>query len=119
MHKISSKMMEPDLLLKIQQLTAKVQGADENALLQEKHSILQATILTDVYMCGSPSLVEESGFGSGASGYAKLQCAMTDHEGDPLMAEYASTAMLKLLKAAGIDVESMSGPGLQGSKGPS
>jgi hypothetical protein len=112
MHKISSKMIEPDLLLQIQQRTAKITGPDPNIVLQEKHKILQDILVTQVYLGGNPSLVEQVGFGTGAQAYAKLQCAMTDHEGDPLMAEYASSAMLKVFRASGIDVNNISGPGL-------
>lgn len=115
MHKISSKMIEPDLLVKIQQKTAKVTGKDDNVLLQGKHKILQEVLVQDVYLGGDPSLVEEAGFGAGPQGYAKLQCAMTDHEGDPLIAEYASSAMVKILRAAGIDVENIQGPGITSS----
>lgn len=112
MHKISSKMVEPDLLVQIQQKTAKISGPDENIVLQEKHKILQDILVTQVYLGGNPSLVEQVGFGTGPQAYAKLQCAMTDHEGDPLIAEYASTAMIKVLKASGIDINNISGPGL-------
>jgi hypothetical protein len=112
MHKISSKMIEPDLLVEIQQRTAKITGPDPNIVLQEKHKILQDILVSQVYLGGAPSLVEQVGFGTGAQAYAKLQCAMTDHEGDPLIAEYASSAMMKVLRASGIDVNNISGPGL-------
>lgn len=115
MHTVSSKMIEPATLLAIQDQTAKIQNDDIELELQMKHKILQEIIVERVYLGGGPSLVEETGFGSGAVGYAKLQCALSDHEGDPLMAEYAATAMMKILAAAGIDIDSVHGPGLGAS----
>jgi hypothetical protein len=70
-------------------------------------------LIEKVYLGDSPnSLVEQSGFGPGPLGYAKLQCALSDHEGDPLMADYAASAMMKILQAANIDIDSIQGPGL-------
>jgi hypothetical protein len=112
MHKVSSKMIEPDTLLAIQNRTAKIQDDNMNTEVAMKHKILQEILVEQVYLGGSPSLVEETGFGSGAAGYAKLQCAMTDHEGDPLRPQYAASAMMKILSAAGIDIDSIQGPGL-------
>lgn len=105
MHKLSSKMVDPEILLKLQQKTAKIPSGDEQTTLQEKHKLLQEVLFHDVYLAGDPSIVEQIGFGPGAQGYAKLQCALTDHEGDPLLAEYASSAMLRMLKAAGINLQ--------------
>ena len=86
--------------------------------IQEKHAVLQEVIVNKVYMGGSPSLVEESGFGSGAQGYAKMQCAMSDYEGDPLIAQYASSAMMRIWEAAGLDLSSIQGPGMGGTGAP-
>ena len=72
-----------------------------------KHQILQDIIVNSVYLGGEPSLVEEAGFGSGPVAYAKAQCAMSDHEGDPLVAQYASSAMVKIWDAAGLDLSSI------------
>jgi hypothetical protein len=112
MHKVSTRMVDPDILLNIQNQTAHIQHDDEQMALQMKHMVLQKILVDDVYLGGSPSLVEQSGFGSGATGYAKIQCALSDHEGDAIMANYASTAMMKILSAAGIDVDRIEGPGL-------
>jgi len=60
-----------------------------------------------VYLGGEPSLVEEGGFGPGAIGYAKAQCAMADHEADPLVAQYAASSMQKIWEAAGLDMEAI------------
>jgi hypothetical protein len=113
MHKVSSRMIAPEILQKIQNKCAKIDDSEdaENEIAM-KHQVLQDVIVNHVYLGGSPSLCEESGFGPGPQGYAKLQCAMSDHEGDPLIAEYATAAMMKIWSAAGLDVSSVTGPGL-------
>ena len=115
MHKISSKMIDPDTLLVIHGKTAKIQNEDRNVEMAMKHAVLQEVLVQHVYLGGSPSLVEEAGFGTGAEGYAKLQCAMTDHEGDPLCSEYSASAMVKVLEAAGIDFNDLTQPSGQQS----
>jgi len=116
MHKISSKMIEPDTLIMIQHKTAKIQHEEKQVEMAMKHAALQEVLVQVVYLGGEPSLVEHEGFGSGAEGYAKLQCAMTDHEGDPLISEYSSSAMIKILDAAGINfndlVDEQESPGM-------
>lgn len=75
---------------------------------------LQHVIVHTVYLSGNPSLVEEAGFGSGEKGYASLQCAMSDHEGDPLINQYAAASMEKIWQAAGLPMSALQG-GLTGS----
>lgn len=77
-----------------------------------RHQVLQEVIVNTVYLGGNPSLVEESGFGTGPVAYAKVQCAMSDYEGDPLIAQYVGTAMMKLWEAAGLDINSIQGQGV-------
>ena len=77
-----------------------------------KHQVLQDVIVNSVYLGGNPSVVEEAGFGSGPEAYAKVQCAMSDHEGDPLIAQYASSSMIKIWDAAGLDISSIQGHGV-------
>ncbi|GKY94221.1 hypothetical protein MPSEU_000387900 [Mayamaea pseudoterrestris] len=108
MHAVSSRMVEPDLLLAVQSQTAKVNDPDPEVELQKKHQILQEVIVNQVYLgqgsnSSSPSIPERFGFGSGPQAYAKLQCAMSDYEGDPLIGQYAASAMSKLFAAAGLD----------------
>jgi hypothetical protein len=112
MHKVSSRMIEPLVLQEIQNACAKIENSDPEQEVALKHQVLQNVIVNEVYLGGNPSLVESSGFGPGARGYAKLQCAMSDHEGDPLIAEYATAAMIKIWSAAGLDISSVTGPGL-------
>lgn len=75
--------------------------------------MIQAVIVDQVYLGrsdDSPSIVQEAGFGDGEVGYAKLQCTITDHEGDPLIAHYGGRAMMKILETAGIDPKSLQQP---------
>jgi hypothetical protein len=74
-----------------------------------KHNVLQQIIVNKVYLGGNPSIAEESGFGTGPTAYAKLQCAMSDHEGDPLIAQYAASAMMRIWQAAGLDMSQFQG----------
>jgi hypothetical protein len=74
-----------------------------------KHNQLQQIIVNQVYLGGSPSIAEGAGFGTGRTAYAKLQCAMSDHEGDPLIAQYAASAMMRIWQAAGLDMSQLQG----------
>lgn len=107
MHKVTSKMIEPDTLLAIQHRTAKIQNESKEIEMADRHAALQEVLIDRVYMSGNPSLLEEEGFGTGVEGYAKMQCALTDHEGDPLITQYSSSALVKILDAAGIDFNDM------------
>ena len=100
MHKATSKMIEPDTLLAIQRRTAKIHNESKDMEMAQRHVALQEVLIEKVYMDG---LLEEEGFGTGEKAYAKMQCALTDHEGDPLITQYSSSAMVKILEAAGID----------------
>ena len=103
MHKVTSKMIEPDTLLEIQKRCTNIMDKKPEYELAKKHHMIQCIIIDMVYLGGDPSIVSEAGFGDGETGYAKLMCAMTDHEGDPLIAEYGGRAMMKMLETAGID----------------
>jgi len=116
MHKVSFKMVDPKVLLEIQTDAAKISDPDPQMEVAKKHQILQHVIVEKVYLGGNPSIVEEGGFGSGAAGYAKLQCAMSDYEGDPIISQYAAAAMIKVWEAAGLDLSDIQGPGLTSSE---
>lgn len=67
-----------------------------------------AVLVGEIYLGGdSPTLVEDCGFGSGEQGYVRMQCVMAEHQNDPLVAQYIGTAMMKLLTAAGLDMNSL------------
>jgi hypothetical protein len=69
-----------------------------------KHQIIQDIVVNQVYLGGGPSLVEELGFGSGEQGYARMQYVMAYYENDPLCSQYTSSAMIKIWRAAGLDL---------------
>ena len=74
-----------------------------------KHQIIQDIVVNQVYLGGSPCLVEELGFGSGEKGYAIMQYIMSYHENDPLCTQYTSSAMMRLWQAAGLDLSQSAG----------
>lgn len=69
-----------------------------------KHQVIQDIVVNQVYLGGSPSLVEDIGFGSGEKGYARMQYVMAYYENDPLCSQYTSSAMIKIWRAAGLDL---------------
>ena len=96
-----------------------------------KHGIIQDVVVNHVYLGGDPPLVEELGFGSGPKGYALMyvlqmspflflaryshhlhslvhrQYVMAYHENDPLCMQYTSSSMVKIWKAAGLDLSNV------------
>lgn len=72
-----------------------------------KHHVVQEALVHKVYLGGEaegvPSLVEDCGFGAGAEGYVRMQMTMAEHQNDPLVAQYIGTAMMQILKVAGLD----------------
>jgi len=105
MHKVSMKMIEPAVLesiaLKCASLTSTGNYATDMA---QKHQIVQEALVHDVYIGGEPSLLTECGFESGEKGYVSMQCVMAEHQSDPLITQYISSAMMQVLKSAGIDM---------------
>jgi hypothetical protein len=86
--------------------TCHAADTDEGARLATaaKHRIVQDVLVNEVYLGGEPSLVSEFGFGEGEDAYVYLQCAMAEHQSDPLVAQYVGTAMMKIMTAAGLDM---------------
>jgi hypothetical protein len=72
-----------------------------------KHGIIQDVVVNHVYLGGDPPLVEELGFGPGQKGYALMQYVMAYHENDPLCMQYTSSSMVKIWKAAGLDLSNV------------
>lgn len=112
MHKVSTRMQESELLQKVSAACSQPIAQNDSpeaqaAELAYKHTQIQQIMVYDVYLSGSPSLVEECGFGKGEEGYVRMQGALADHQTDPLIAQYVGGAMLKLLEAAGIDVRKL------------
>jgi len=105
MHKVSTKLIEPSVLNLVAEKCAKVDsGGDMEAEISMKHQIIQDVVVNNVYLNGSPSLIEELGFGSGDRGYAYMQYRMAFYENDPLCVQYTTSAMTKIWKAAGLDL---------------
>mmetsp|Transcript_54889 Transcript_54889/g.116617 ORF Transcript_54889/g.116617 Transcript_54889/m.116617 type:complete len:333 (-) Transcript_54889:78-1076(-) len=112
MHKVSLRMQDPEVLEKVAKRCGTYAATNDSPEarqieLSRKHTAVQETMVDDVYLSrkeGGASLVEECGFGEGEGGYVRMQSAMTEHQGDPLIAEYMSAAMTRLLQSAGIDI---------------
>lgn len=114
MHKVSLKMIEPKTLEKIAQRCSSVPAPstgdaarDAAVEMQTKHTIIQEVLVQDVYLGGSPSLVEECGFGEGELGYVKMQCAIANYQTDMLVAQYVGTSMARVFETAGIDIHKL------------
>lgn len=115
MFKISQKMMEPSLLESISRQVANATAAatttasnkdssdSNNALLTMKHTLVQQVLVNEVYFGDNGILLTECGFPPGEEGYVALQCAIAEHQTDPLVAQYMGGAMMRVLQAAGLD----------------
>lgn len=110
MFKIAQKMMGPSILESIsKQIANKTAAAtgstsnDESTLMAMKHTLLQQVLVNEVYLGDNGKLLEECGFPSGEEGYVALQCAIAEHQTDPLVAQYMGGAMMRVLQAAGLD----------------
>jgi len=104
MYKLAQKMIEPQILESIsKQIASAAASASPGEEIALKHTFVQQVLVNEVYLGGSPSLVEECGFGSGEEGYVALQCAIAEHQSDPLLAQYMGGAMMRILQAAGLD----------------
>eukprot|EP00588_Corethron_pennatum_P006840 CAMPEP_0194284204 /NCGR_PEP_ID=MMETSP0169-20130528/27002_1 /TAXON_ID=218684 /ORGANISM="Corethron pennatum, Strain L29A3" /LENGTH=334 /DNA_ID=CAMNT_0039029957 /DNA_START=27 /DNA_END=1031 /DNA_ORIENTATION=- len=79
----------------------------DTADLQRKHTAVQESLVKDVYFHGDPSLLSSLGFEGGEEGYVRLQCALAEHQMDPLIQQYMGVAMQRLLSAAGVDIPGM------------
>jgi len=105
MHKVSQKMQSPDILELIAQKCGKIESTGDAGMdMAMKHQVVQDTLVHNVYLGGEPSLVEECGFESGEKGYVFMQIALAEHQNDPLVSQYVGSAMMLLLKTAGIDM---------------
>eukprot|EP00979_Chaetoceros_neogracilis_P005127 scaffold892_cov175-Chaetoceros_neogracile.AAC.3 len=105
MHKVSQKMQSPEILTAIAQKCGKLESTGDKQMdMARQHQIVQDTLVHDVYLGGEPTLVEECGFESGEKGYVFMQIALAEHQNDPLVSQYVGSAMMELLKTAGIDM---------------
>jgi hypothetical protein len=108
MYNVSEKMQEESVLKSVAKRCAMIQPSENEQMdLAMKHHVVQEALVDDVYLGGEPSLVEESGFGKGEEGYVLMQCVLAEHQNDPLVAQYIGTAMMKVLTAAGLDMQTL------------
>lgn len=111
MHRVSQKMQDEATLKSIAKKCMAIQpGTDEQLTIAAKHAAVQDVLVNEVYLGGEPSLVSEFGFGEGERGYVLLQCAMAEHQSDPLIAQYVGSAMMKIMTAADLDMGSGRAP---------
>lgn len=104
MHAVAMKMQSPDVLEKVAKLAGKTPPTGNMQLdMSMKHQVVQDTLVHEVYLGGEPSLVEEMGFEKGEKGYISMQALMSEHQNDPMIAQYVGAAMMQVLKSAGID----------------
>lgn len=105
MFKVAEKMQDDATLKLIAKKCMAIEpDTDEQLKIAAKHSAVQDVLVNHVYLGGEPSIVSEFGFGEGEQGYVYLQCAMADHQSDPLVAQYVGSAMMKIMSAAGLDM---------------
>jgi len=108
MHKVSEKMQDDVTLKMIAKKCMAIQpDGDEQLIIAAKHAAVQDVLVNHVYLGGEPSLVSECGFGDGEEGYVFMQCAMAEHQSDPLVAQYVGSAMMKIMTSAGLDMSGM------------
>lgn len=111
MHKVSQKMQDEATLKSIAKKCMAIEpDGDDQLITAAKHSAVQDVLVNEVYLGGEPSLVSEFGFGEGEQGYVFMQCAMAEHQSDPLVAQYVGSAMMKIMTAAGLDMGGMQKP---------
>lgn len=116
MHKVSLRMQDAEVLEKVAKACSVSVAMNDSPEAQQidmarKHTVVQQIMVGDVYLGSNnnngTSLVEECGFGKGEKGYVRMQSALAEHQSDPLITQYVGSAMIQLLKSAGIDVEAM------------
>lgn len=117
MHKVSLRMHDPELLEKVAKRCANISSVGTTPEAQQmeiarKHAVVQDVMVSDVYLskgsnANGVTLVQECGFGDDEEGYVRMQSAMAEHQGDPLITQYVGSAIMKLLQSAGIDMEAL------------
>lgn len=107
-HKVAEKMIQPNILEQVSKQAALLKDTENPDMDKAlRHQIVQETLVNDVYLHGNPSLTEELGFGAGEKGYVLFQYAISEHQSDPLVAQYIGSAMTNLVKSAGITMPNM------------
>ena len=104
MFTLSTKMSAPEFLSKVaKRAEALPIGPSSTAL---RHTLLQELLIYDVYMnpteANGQTIVESFGFGKGEGGYVEMQCALVEHQNDPLIAQYVGAGMIRVMESGGI-----------------
>jgi len=76
--------------------------------MQQRQTIVQNVLVHEVYL--KDKFLPDCGFSEGERGYVLLQCALAEHQRDPLIAQYVGSAMSQALAKAGIDLNSFQAP---------
>ena len=118
MHKVSLRMHDPEILETVAKRCANILPSmgttspeAQQMEIARKHAVVQEVMVSDVYLSkgtNGVTLVQECGFGEDdEEGYVRMQSAMAEHQGDPLITQYVGSAIMKLLQSAGIDMEAL------------
>lgn len=108
MHKVSERMRDKEILGKVAKKCASIVPNDNPQIeMAQRHHMVQETMVHDVYLGGEPSLVSENGFGDDEEAYVRMQMVMSEHTQDPLVSQYVGTAMMEILKVAGLDQQAL------------
>lgn len=106
MYKVSQKMQDPQILETVAKRISSIIESDSKATdMQKRHTIVQEVLVHDVYLGGDPSFLSDCGFPDGELGYVLMQCTLADHQQDPLISQYLTGSMMKILQVAGIDMQ--------------
>lgn len=110
MHKVATRMQEPDILESIAKRASSLVVSDTNNAVEDatkRHAIIQDVLVNQVYLGDNPSLVSQCGFGDGEEGYVLMQCVMAEYQQDPLVTQYIGLAMTKIMQSAGLDLTAL------------
>lgn len=109
MYTLSTRMTNQDFLSKVSERASKLPTTQDSIPL--RHTMLQELLISEVYMNAhgpsGESVVESFGFGKGEAGYVEMQCALAEHQNDPLIAQYVGSAMVKVMESGGITRQAM------------
>lgn len=117
MYNVSQKIIQPSTLDKITEQTSSLPKiTDKLKDMQQRQNIVQNIMVHDIYL--KDNFLVECGFPHGEKGYVLLQCALAEHQRDPLIAQYVGGAMGQALMKAGIDLNSLQAPLNPAAAGP-
>jgi hypothetical protein len=115
MHKVSLRMLEPDVLERVQERCSISVAMNDSTEAQQmelvrKHTLVQGVMIMHVYLSkrdGVPNLVEECGFRKGEAGYVRMQGPLAEHQNNLLIMPYVRLMIVRLLQCVGINMEAL------------